>query len=320
MKVLLAYSPVDGGEAAARLVSLLASLDVGVVDVTSTGVAPDVDAVLALLTPAALGDRTVLGSLQHSRAQGRSALPLSAATPGAFPTPGDLARVVEWLNTPAQPPASRYHVVSAVNSVIGEGNLVVNVTGGAGWSTAETAQLVAALRLQTGSAPMNTDELRSLFAGVQTQIQQVETLLSHGFTATLARFEVNEQRIVGPIMARLDAQHTAEMAAMIDVFDAVAISADDLTRLLAAVRCSLGEVKEKRSHLADDKFVASADQLSEMIDAPALDVKHKLKLTLPIIPFLLDYEGEIELNSRLNLERAWGAFRQLLHGSPGRIA
>lgn len=109
------------------------------------------------------------------------------------------------------------------------------------------------------------------------------------------------------------------MAAILEVFDAVAISADDLTRLLAAVRFSLDEVKEKRSHLSDDELVSSADQLSKMIDAPALDVKHKLKLTLPIIPFLLDYEGEIELNSRLNLERAWGAFGGLLLRRPNHM-
>lgn len=313
MKVLLAYSPVDGGEAAARLESLLASLDIGVVDATSSGIRPDVDAVLTLLTPAALGDRSVLGCLQQSLAQGKSALPLSAATPGRFPTSEDLARIIEWLNVPAQPSASKYHVINAFNSTIGEGNVTVNVFGG-GWSVAETANLATALRAQQGGAPINADELRALFVGVQMQLQQVDATLRVGFTTVLMRFDVSEQRIIGPIMARLDAQHTTEMAAILEVFDAVAISADDLTRLLAAVRFSLDEVKEKRSHLSDDELVSSADQLSKMIDAPALDVKHKLKLTLPIIPFLLDYEGEIELNSRLNLERAWGAFRQLLLG------
>lgn len=312
MRVLLVYTPADGGQAAARLVSLLASLDVGVVDATSTGVRPDVDAVLALLTPAALGDRTVLGYLQRPLAPGKSPLPLSAATPDTFPTPGDLARIIEWLNVPAQPSASKYHVVNAINSTIGEGNVTVNVFGGKGWSTTETTKLAAVLRAQQGGEPISADELRALFAGVQMQIQQVDTTLRLGFTAVLMRFDVSEQRIVGPIMARLDAQHTAEMAALLEVFEAVAISADDHTQLLAAVSASLHEVTGKIAQIPDKELSSTITQLTDLVDAPSLDVKHKLKLTLPIIPLLLEYEGEIELNSRLNLETAWSAFRQLL--------
>lgn len=312
MRVLLVYTPADGGHAAARLVSLLASLDVGVVDATSTGVRPDVDAVLMLLTPAALGDRTVLGYLQRPLAQGKSPLVLSATTPDTFPTPGDLARIIEWLNVPAQPSASKYHVVNAINSTIGEGNVMVNVFGGKGWSTAETTKLAVALRAQQGGEPIGADELRALFAGVQMQIQQVDITLRLGFTTVLMRFDASEQRIVGPIMARLDVQHTAEMAAILEVFEAVAISTDDLTQLLAAVSASLHEVTGKIAQIPDEELSSTITQLADLVDAPSLDVKHKLKLSLPVIPLLLEYEGEIELNSRLNLETAWGAFRQLL--------
>ena len=36
-----------------------------------------------------------------------------------------------------------------------------------------------------------------------------------------------------------------------------------------------------------------------------MDAKHKLKVTIPIVPVLLSYEGEIELSSRLNLQELW---------------
>jgi hypothetical protein len=36
-----------------------------------------------------------------------------------------------------------------------------------------------------------------------------------------------------------------------------------------------------------------------------LDVGHKLKVSIPIIPLILSYEGEINLKSGLNLKKAW---------------
>ena len=48
------------------------------------------------------------------------------------------------------------------------------------------------------------------------------------------------------------------------------------------------------------------------MDTPALGVAHKLKLTVPIIPFSLGYEGEIQLGSRMNLEMAWEWLKQKL--------
>lgn len=49
-----------------------------------------------------------------------------------------------------------------------------------------------------------------------------------------------------------------------------------------------------------------------MVSAPELSVKHKLKVTIPIVPLLLGYEGEVELNSRLNLEASWQALQRLV--------
>ena len=45
----------------------------------------------------------------------------------------------------------------------------------------------------------------------------------------------------------------------------------------------------------------------------ANDAKHKLKLTIPMVPVLLSYEGEFELGSKLDLAVVWQALQDLLH-------
>jgi hypothetical protein len=45
--------------------------------------------------------------------------------------------------------------------------------------------------------------------------------------------------------------------------------------------------------------------VAEIIKAPELDAKHKLKVTLHLVPFLVDYEGELELGSGFNINLAW---------------
>ena len=45
--------------------------------------------------------------------------------------------------------------------------------------------------------------------------------------------------------------------------------------------------------------------IAEVIKDPELDVKQKLKVTLPIVPMLVEYEGEIELGSGFNIKTAW---------------
>jgi len=45
------------------------------------------------------------------------------------------------------------------------------------------------------------------------------------------------------------------------------------------------------------------------VDDPHVDVKHKLKVMIPVLPFLA-YEGEIALGSRAKLQEIWRALRE----------
>jgi hypothetical protein len=80
----------------------------------------------------------------------------------------------------------------------------------------------------------------------------------------------------------------------------------ELEETLVAVQHTLSEIQQQGIALPDSTLTSEeVEHLSEVADAPKLDAKHKLKITVPIIPYLLSYEGEVELKSGLNLEAVW---------------
>ncbi len=310
MNLLLAYTPSDGREPAAQLMTLLRTMGIAVEEAPAGAPASLGSDRIVLLTPAALRDPALLTQL--APAPGRAVLPLSAADPSNFPTPADLARVLEWRSAAGPRPAqgSKYHVVTAVNSVIGEGNVVVNAYGaGAGWSAAEVAQLVTALRSRTSGEVMSAQELRRLLAALQAQIQQVNADLRQGFVVLLARYDAGEQRLLSVLLARLDAQELALTNAILDALETSALPAAELDQHLAAIALALEEIRQAADRIEDRQLAAGAAEVAEAIAAPGLDIKHKLKIGFPIIPLILAYEGEVELSGRLNLEATWEALK-----------
>ena len=49
----------------------------------------------------------------------------------------------------------------------------------------------------------------------------------------------------------------------------------------------------------------SQAEIAEIIKSPELDARHKITVTLPIVPFLINYEGELELGTGFNIKSAW---------------
>ena len=73
------------------------------------------------------------------------------------------------------------------------------------------------------------------------------------------------------------------------------IQEGDVAELLQAI-------SDLRNNLPAEHTAANMLQsLSPIIDDPKANVSNRLKVTLPIIPFLLLYEGEYELSSGVNL-------------------
>lgn len=137
--------------------------------------------------------------------------------------------------------------------------------------------------------------LDALLAG-QTVIQDELTDLRHD---VVARFDSSERTIITSVVERLDHGQLSMVQAVLHALETQRVSEEEIRHLLDAAQQMMAELEQQAVVLRGQQ------ELADVIAGPTLDAKHKLKLTLPIIPLLLGYEGEIELRSGLDLDAAW---------------
>ncbi|NQE52365.1 hypothetical protein C5S29_02130 [ANME-1 cluster archaeon GoMg3.2] len=128
----------------------------------------------------------------------------------------------------------------------------------------------------------------------------------------LARFDASEQVIISTIVQRLDLNQLATVQSILDEIEIHRVPENELQETLNTIQQALLEIRQ--TGLNDSQLMTEAKDLSEMVDDPKLDVNHKLKISVPIIPLILTYETEVELKSGLNLKAAWQRLKARVRG------
>ncbi|NEP40525.1 MAG: hypothetical protein F6K35_15290, partial [Okeania sp. SIO2H7] len=80
---------------------------------------------------------------------------------------------------------------------------------------------------------------------------------------------------------------------LLEVVEANQVSQPEMEKMLAAI-------EERIPSLPPGQATAI-----EVLKNPELDARHKLKVTLPLVPLLVNYEGELELGAGANIKSAW---------------
>lgn len=122
-------------------------------------------------------------------------------------------------------------------------------------------------------------------------------------TAILRHFELSERRIVAQIITRLDEQDHLLLNHILEAIENNVIPGEHMAELLGRLHAALASVPAQGA-TANPLMENEAEQLSDIIDDPSLEMKHKLKLTVPIIPVFLSYEGEMEVGIRASIKTA----------------
>ncbi|KAF5437925.1 hypothetical protein C5S35_01575 [Candidatus Methanophagaceae archaeon] len=114
------------------------------------------------------------------------------------------------------------------------------------------------------------------------------------------------------INQRLDQNQLATVLSIQDEIETYSVPKNELQETLNAIQQALLEIR--RTGLNDLQLVSEAKNLFEVVDDPKLDVTHKLKVSVPIIPLILSYETEVGLKSGLNLKAAWLRLKARVRG------
>lgn len=166
------------------------------------------------------------------------------------------------------------------------------------------------------------DELRRQIGGeltlqtqnVNSQLQQMDaklTILMNGQVAIyedldrlrrllLSRYEISEQTIIDAITQQLNQSQLITIQAVLNALEANQVPEAEMRYVLEGTQQMLTTLQQRGTALPP-----SQQALADVINTPGLDTKHRLKVSLPIIPFLLDYEGELELGTGIDLRAAW---------------
>ncbi len=115
--------------------------------------------------------------------------------------------------------------------------------------------------------------------------QTRQTLLDH--------YDATQQAMIGAIADQLDHNQLLATQELLDALDSDRGSPHEMEQLWAVLEEQIPTLPPQYAEVV------------EVLKAPQLDAKHKLKIILPIVPFLVDYEGELELGSGFNLKTAW---------------
>jgi hypothetical protein len=124
----------------------------------------------------------------------------------------------------------------------------------------------------------------------QSVVYQSLTEVQRGL---LGHYSTIEQPLLRSVIEQLNQQQVFLTQAFLDAIATHQLSEPEVQEMWAVVEERLPELP------------ASQAKVAEIVKDPKLDAKHKLKVTLPVVPLLVNYEGEFELGTGFNLKAAW---------------
>lgn len=143
------------------------------------------------------------------------------------------------------------------------------------------------------------DRLDQLYVGQKA----IYGNINHLRQGLLARYSASEKNIISAITERLDESQVTTISALLDAIEANKVSDAEMQKILPSIQEGLIILQQRGVTLP-----VSQEEIVGVINEPQMDFKHRLKVAVPIIPFILDYEGELELGTGINLKKALKQF------------
>jgi hypothetical protein len=123
----------------------------------------------------------------------------------------------------------------------------------------------------------------------------------------LSRFDEAERRIISTILLGIDESELKIVNLIVDALERSQLSADEIRQITSISEVAIGKLS---------KYTTGEDSqgIIKLLKSPELENKHKIMLTIPIIPMLLSYETELEIGSGVNISQVWGRLSKRFNG------
>lgn len=121
-------------------------------------------------------------------------------------------------------------------------------------------------------------------------------------------YEKQDRNLIQEIARELNHFQLETVHLVLNAVESDRIKEAELSSLLQGASDVLLHIGSQESR------IIRQDDISEIIASPTLDLKHKIKITLPVIPLLLNYEAELAFGSGIKLEGLWNRIVQKVRG------
>lgn len=139
---------------------------------------------------------------------------------------------------------------------------------------------------------------------VEKQLQQIDTKLNVVLvnqSSLLNRYNETEKSIITVIVEQLNQTQLAFTETILNAIEANQVSESEMQQMLAVLEENIPSLPP-----------STQAEITEIIKSPQLDAKHKITVTFPIVPLLVNYEGELELGTGFNIQSAWDYIKNKL--------
>jgi hypothetical protein len=123
----------------------------------------------------------------------------------------------------------------------------------------------------------------------------------------LSRFDEAERKIMSTILLSIDESELKIVNSMVDAVERSQLSADEIRQITAISEVAIEQLPK---HATGEE----SQEIIKLLKSPELENKHRLTLTIPIIPMLLNYEAELEIGSGINIAQVWKSLSKRFGG------
>jgi chromosome segregation ATPase len=156
------------------------------------------------------------------------------------------------------------------------------------------------LHLQANEYSLQAQTVSSQLREISSKIEFLLDSQASLSQLLMQYFSPVEQSLILPCTERLDESELMQMQFFLKAVDTGQASEEEIQIMLTEARKIFKEWQDRNLTLP-----AGNEALSEIINSPTIDTRHALKVSIPIIPFILSYEGDLGLGSGVDLKKLW---------------
>lgn len=145
-------------------------------------------------------------------------------------------------------------------------------------------------------------KLDALLVGQQAVVEGLFDLRQ----ALLSHYEESQRSIAAAIIDQLDQSKLETLQVVLGAIESNRLPEVEMRQLVDDTQKAFSMLRRQGITLPQHSEIENA------LSDTTLDVKHKIKLAIPLIPTILDYEAEVELGSGVNLGEIWRELKKKL--------